>query len=165
MVGQQRIAIIGAGIVGLSTAYALLKQGKHPVTLLEQAAVDHSGGTSHGFSRLLRFEYGPDALYSRMVQLSLERWKELAVVSGRALYTPTGVLVVGSREDGFTCPSYQVARELGLPVTYLTEKECNRRFPQFVVRASNAITYNAEGGILGASSCLQTLRDLVLAMG
>ncbi|HEY6542402.1 MAG TPA: N-methyl-L-tryptophan oxidase [Ktedonobacteraceae bacterium] len=165
MVGQQRITIIGAGIVGLSTAYALLKQGKRPVTLLEQAAVDHSGGTSHGFSRLLRFEYGSDALYSRMVQLSLERWKQLEVASGRALYTSAGVLVIGSREDGFTYSSYKVARELGLPVEYLTEKECNRRFPQFAVQARNAITYNAEGGILHASSCLQTLRDLVLAMG
>src|SRR5579859_6541899 len=151
MVGQQRITIIGAGIVGLSTAYALLKQGKHPVTLLEQAAVDHSGGTSHGFSRLLRFEYGSDALYSRMVQLSLERWKQLEVASGRALYTSAGVLVIGSREDGFTYSSYKVARELGLPVEYLTEKECKRRFPQFAVQARDVITYNAEGGILHAS--------------
>src|SRR5690348_15420807 len=154
MVGQQRITIIGAGIVGLSTAYALLKQGKRPVTLLEQAAVDHAGGTSHGFSRLLRFEYGSDALYSRMVQMSLERWKELAVVSGSALYTPTGVLVAGSKEDGFTCASYAVARELGLSVAWLTKEECNKRFPQFAVEARNAIMYNAEGGILRASTCL-----------
>src|SRR5690348_13016868 len=129
MVGQQRITIIGAGVIGLATAYALLKQGRRPVTLLEQATVDHTGGTSHGFSRLLRFEYGSDAFYSRMVQLSLERWKQLEVVSGCALYTPTGVLVVGSQEDGFTCASYRVAQELGLPVAYLTEKECNRCFP------------------------------------
>lgn len=165
MVGQQRITIIGAGIVGLATAYALLKQGKRPVTLLEQATVDHAGATSHGFSRLLRFEYGLDTLYPHMVQLSLERWKQLEVVSGRALYTPTGVLVVGSQEDGFTCASYKVARALGLPVAYLTEKECNRRFPQFAVRAGAAITYNAEGGILRASSCLQALRGLVQSMG
>lgn len=165
MVGQQRITIIGAGIVGLSAAYALLKQGRRSVTLLEQAAVDHSGGTSHGFSRLLRFEYGAEALYSRMVQLSLARWKQLEAVSRRALYTPSGVLVIGSREDGFTCASYKVARELGLPVDYLTAKECNRRFPQFAVQPHNTITYNAGGGILHASTCLQTLRDLVLAMG
>ncbi len=165
MVVEQRIIIIGAGIIGLSTAYALLKQGKRPVTLLEQAAVDHAGGTSHGFSRLLRFEYGADALYSRMVQLSLERWKQLEAVSGRALYTPAGVLVVGSGEDAFTCASYKVAQELGLPVEYLTEKQCERRFPQFAPSGCDAITYNAEGGILHSSTCLQTLRDLILAMG
>ena len=165
MVGQQRITIIGAGIVGLSAAFALLQEGKRSVTLLEQAAVDHAGGTSHGFSRLLRFEYGADALYSRMVQLSLQRWKQLEAASGRILYTPTGVLVMGSKEDGFTRASYSLARELGLPIDYLTEQECNRRFPQFAVQNHSAITYNTEGGILHASACLQTLRDLVLAMG
>ena len=102
MVVQQRIIIIGAGIVGLSTAYALLKQGERHVTLLEQAAVDHPGGTSHGLSRLLRFEYGSEAHYSRMVQLSLQRWKQLEVAGGRMLYIPTGVLVAGSNEVGFT---------------------------------------------------------------
>lgn len=164
MVARQRIIIIGAGIVGLSTAYALLKQGKRRVILLEQATVDHTGGTSHGFSRLLRFEYGSDAHYSRMVQLSLERWKQLEVAGGRALYIPTGVLVAGSSADGFTCASYTVAREMGLPIEYLSKKQCNKRFPQFATRTFDTITYNAEGGILRASACLQTLRDLVLAM-
>ena len=42
---QQRIVIVGAGIVGLSTAYALLKQGMEHVTVLEQEAVDHRRGT------------------------------------------------------------------------------------------------------------------------
>jgi monomeric sarcosine oxidase len=165
MVVQQRIIIIGAGIVGLSTAYALLKQGKQRVTLLEQATVDHAGGTSHGFSRLLRFEYGSDAHYSRMVQLSLERWKQLEVASGRTLYIPTGVLVASSSEDDFTRASYKVVREMGLPIEYISEEQCNRRFPQFATQTYDAITYNAEGGILRASFCLQTLRDLVLAMG
>ena len=165
MVSQPHIIIIGAGIVGLSTAYALLKQGKQHVTLLEQAFVDHAGGTSHGFSRLLRFEYGGDALYSHMVQLSLARWKQLEMVGRRALYTPTGVLMAGSSDDSFIRSSYQVARGMGLPIAYLSEKLCSKRFPQFATHACDAITYNAEGGILHASACLQTLRDLVLSLG
>ncbi len=165
MVGQQRIVIIGGGITGLSTAYALLKQGKRGIVLLEQAAIDHAGGTSHGFSRLLRFEYGADQLYTSMVQLSLKRWRQLELASKRVLYTPTGVLALSSEEDSFTCASYEAAREIGLPIEYLSEKQCNRRFPQFAVHACDAITYNAEGGVLHASTCLQTLRDLVLEMG
>ncbi|HVB72787.1 MAG TPA: N-methyl-L-tryptophan oxidase [Ktedonobacteraceae bacterium] len=165
MVGHERIIIIGAGIVGLSTAYALLKQGRRRVTLLEQAAIDHPGGTSHGFSRLLRFEYGPDALYSSMVRLSLERWKRLEKAVGCALYTPTGVLLLGCGEDNFIHSSYDVMRGMGLPVEYLDEEQCNKRFPQFGTHARDAIAYNAEGGILHASACLRTLRDLVLDMG
>src|ERR1700719_1575710 len=165
MVAQQRIVIIGAGIVGLSTAYALLKQGQRHVTLLEQAVIDHPGGSSHGSSRLLRFEYGLDPFYSSMVQLSLERWRQLELIARRALYTPTGVLVLGSREDSFTHASYEVARDMGLPIEYLDEAQCNKRFPQFATHAYDAITFNAQGGILHASACLQALRDLVLDMG
>ena len=54
---------------------------------------------------------------------------------------------------------------MGLPVEYLSEKQRKKRFPQFATQTCEAITYNAEGGILRASSCLQTLRELVLAMG
>src|SRR5579863_5628333 len=165
MVGQQHIIIIGAGIVGLSTAYALLKEGKRRVTLLEQAAIDHPGGASHGFSRLLRFEYGPDQLYTAMVQLSLERWKRLELAAMRALYMPTGVLALGSRDDGYTHSSYELARDRGLPIEYLDEAQCNKRFPQFSTHTFDVVTFNADGGILHASACLQTLRDMVLDMG
>src|SRR5260370_30293505 len=89
MVGQQRIVIIGGGIIGLSTAYALLKQGKRGILLLEQAAIDHECGTSHGFSRLLRFEYGCDSLSTSMVQLSLEQWRRLEVAVEATLSSPT----------------------------------------------------------------------------
>ena len=41
-----RIAIIGAGIAGLSAAYDLLKAG-HEVTIYE--ATDHAGGLASGF--------------------------------------------------------------------------------------------------------------------
>jgi monomeric sarcosine oxidase len=165
MEAQQRIAIIGAGIVGLSTAYTLLKQGHRHVTLLEQAVIDHPGGSSHGSSRLLRFEYGLNSFYSSMVQLSLERWKKLELAARRTLYVPTGVLMLGSREDSFTQASYKVACDMGLPIEYLDEARCNKRFPQFATRAHDVIAFNAQGGILRASACLQTLRDLVLDLG
>ncbi len=165
MIDQQHIFIIGAGIVGLSTAYALLKQGKRRVTLLEQATVDHPGGTSHGFSRLLRFEYGSDSFYTGMVKASLDGWEQLERLAIRVLYTPTGVLTLGTKEDGFTHASYEVGRNLELPIEYLGAEQCNRRFPQFGAGAYDAIIYNAQGGVLHASACLQTLRDMVLDMG
>ncbi len=116
MVRQQHIVIVGAGIVGLSTAYALLTQGIRNVTVLEQAAVDHDRSSSHGFSRLLRFEYGSDAFYSNMVSLSLKRWRKLQEIARRTIYTPTGLLVLGNEDDSFTQSSYQIAQRLGLPM-------------------------------------------------
>ena len=52
MMQQQRIVIIGGGIIGLSTAYTLLRSGIEQVTVLEQAVIDHEQASSHGISRI-----------------------------------------------------------------------------------------------------------------
>lgn len=162
---QQRIVIVGAGIVGLSTAYALLTQGFHHVTVLEQEHVDHARSTSHGVSRLLRFEYGAETLYSEMVRLGLARWKQLERTTKHTLYTRTGLLVSGSEQDCFTRSSYVTMRQLGLPVEHLSTQHCQQRFPQFATEPYTMLTYNAEAGILHASTCLHALKERILALG
>lgn len=164
MTYQPQIVIIGAGIVGLSAAYALLEQGMHKVRVLEQAAVNHVRSTSASISRLLRFEYGADAFYSRMVQLSLKLWRDLEQKTQRTLYTPTGLLSLG-REGEEVERARDIALGLGLSSEYLTEQTGRQRFPQFEFKNYNVLTYNTEGGILHASTCLQTLRRAILDLG
>jgi monomeric sarcosine oxidase len=165
VVRQQRVIIIGAGIVGLSTAYALLSQGTHQITILEQAVVDSERATSHGISRLLRFEYGSDIEYSEMVRLSLSKWQQLAMLTRRTLYTRTGLLMFGDQGDVCVEQSFHVMQELGLPVERFSHKRCRERFPQFAIGNTDFISYNAEAGILHASTCLQTLKARILDLG
>ena len=162
---SQQVVIVGAGIVGLSTAYALLRQGVKHVTVLDQAVVDHVRGTSHGLSRLLRFEYGPDVLYSQMVQLSLERWRKMEQIARRVLYTRTGLLALGNEHDNVTRPSYHAMRELGLPIKRLSRVECTQRYPQFDTDMYDLFTYSVDAGLLHASMCLHTLKELILDLG
>ncbi len=165
IVRQQRVVIVGAGIVGLSTAYALLSQGNWQVTVLEQEVVDHRRATSHGVSRLLRFEYGDDAFYSEMVRLSLKRWKALEQRGKRRVYTRTGVLVLGRMDDGYTRPAYRHVRALGLQSEQLSRQQCRLLFPQFATENYDLMTYNQEAGILHASTCLQILKALITDLG
>jgi glycine/D-amino acid oxidase-like deaminating enzyme len=162
---QDHIVIVGAGIVGLSTAFALLQLGMANVTVVEQSAVDHERGASHGTSRLLRFEYGADQFYSEMVQLSLQRWRKLEQMTQRSLYTSTGVLVLGNNTDDFAKNSYDALHNLGYPSESLSRHDCRERFPQFSLWNYDFFTYNGEGGMLHASYCLQTLKDAISQLG
>lgn len=164
MMYQPRIIVIGAGIVGLSTAYALLERGMRNVRVLEQESVDHARSTSASISRLLRFEYGADAFYSRMVKLSLEHWSELAKRTQRRLYTPTGLLSLGVQGDGSEC-AQEITYGLGLASERLTASDCQRRFPQFKIVDYDVLAYNPAGGILHASTCLHALKRAILDLG
>jgi monomeric sarcosine oxidase len=135
------------------------------VIVIEQSTVDHARAASHGISRLLRFEYGADQFYTEMVQVSLQRWRKLEQMTQRSLYTSTGVLVLGSNMDDFAKSSHNVLRNLGYPSESLSRYACKRRFPQFALQGYNFYTYNAEGGILHASYCLQTLKDTIRQLG
>lgn len=134
------------------------------MTVLERATVDHQHSPSRGLSRLLRFEYGPQLHYSRMVQLSLQRWQQLAQRSPRPLYTPTALLTLGHESDGFTQASYHLLHDLSLPIHSITRNTCKRLFPQFHLHNYDLFLYNRQAAILFASRCLQTLRELILAM-
>ncbi|GCE20184.1 FAD-dependent oxidoreductase [Dictyobacter kobayashii] len=162
---QQRVIIVGAGIIGLATAYNLLQQGIHQVTVLEQATVDHGQASSHGASRLLRFEYGNDTFYPEMVHLSLKRWKKLEQHTSQHLYTPTGTLGLGQGQDSFAGQSYQTLRNLGYTPERLNHSEIAKRFPQFRAQSYDFLTYNADAGMLHASLCLQTLRSAIRDLG
>jgi glycine/D-amino acid oxidase-like deaminating enzyme len=74
-------------------------------------------------------------------------------------------LTLARSADHGVMAGYRLARSLGLPVEGLSEDECRRRFPAFATPAFDTFIYNAEGGILHASACLQVLRDQVRAMG
>ena len=164
MAYQPQIVIVGAGIVGLSTAHALLEQGMCKVRVLEQAVVNHARSTSTSISRLLRFEYGTDAFYARMVKISLDLWRSLEQKMQRTLYTSTGLLSLGNEGEGVE-RAREIALGLGLSSERLTAQSSRQRFPQFEFKNYDVLTYNSEGGILHASACLYALKRAILDLG
>jgi len=53
---KAEVVVVGAGIMGSATAYALASQG-HDVLILEQFRVGDAHGSSHGRSRIVRLAY------------------------------------------------------------------------------------------------------------
>src|SRR4051812_11586365 len=70
-----KVAIVGAGVMGCATAWALRERGAE-VTVHEQFGLDHDRGSSHGRTRIFRIAY-PEQFWVRLAQEAYAGWQEL----------------------------------------------------------------------------------------
>ena len=90
---RQRILVVGAGIMGLSTAWALARAGA-AVTVLDQAEIPNQRGSSVDQHRLIRNPYGASRGYTRMIAAAFRAWDMMWRDIGDTLYAPTGTLAL-----------------------------------------------------------------------
>nr|GEU56299.1 probable sarcosine oxidase [Tanacetum cinerariifolium] len=90
---QFDLIIIGAGVMGSSTAYHAAKRGLKTL-LLEQFDLLHYRGSSHGESRTIRAAY-PEAYYLPLVIESEKLWREAETGVGYNVYFKTEHLDLG----------------------------------------------------------------------
>src|SRR5712672_2748399 len=86
--------IVGGGVMGLSTAWALAREG-HDVALFEQAELPNPLASSMDEHRLIRHPYGDHKGYARMIDQAFAAWDLLWTDLGQRLYAATGTLALG----------------------------------------------------------------------
>lgn len=144
------IVVIGAGVVGLATARALTRGGRH-VLVLEQHGVGNDRGSSHGTSRIFRLAYA-DERYVRLAQSALEGWRELEAESGLELIVQTGGLDIGHG----TAAAAQALSACGVSHELLTGRDAAARW-SIAFAADEQVLYQAAGGITRADRALSAL--------
>ena len=69
------VAVIGAGVNGLATGWALRRAGVDAV-VYEQFELGHIRGSSHGRTRIFRLAYPAD-VWVRLAHEALAGWRDL----------------------------------------------------------------------------------------
>jgi len=85
-----KATVVGAGINGCATAWALLKRGVD-VTLVDQFEPGHTRGSSHGRSRIFRLAY-PEPHWVTLAEEALAGWRQLEQETGTTLLELYGLV-------------------------------------------------------------------------
>jgi len=151
-----RVTVVGAGIMGLCTAWALKRRG-HTVTVLDRAQVPNPLGSSVDRSRLLRQPYGAERGYAAMVPDALAAWDRLWEDLGTSLYVPTGTLVLGTGASRWMRDSAETLAALGVAVDRLDRTALGRRYPLIHPEYYDEGFHVDSGGVLLAGRIVELL--------
>src|SRR5213596_2172748 len=146
-----QVAVIGGGVMGLATGWALKRRGLDPV-VYEQFEVGHDRGSSHGRSRIFRLAYAEDE-YVRLAQEALGLWRELEAETGEMLLELYGLVEIVRTLEESTAHTLE---RCGVAWERLDREEAERRYPIRVPEESFAVL-QPEAGIVRADRALVAL--------
>jgi len=158
-----RNVVVGAGAMGSATAYHLARRGE-PVLLIEQFALGHDRGSSHGAARITRHSYA-DVRYARLMPEAFRAWRQLEADAGRNLYLRTGGVSFGPPDSDYVQKVAASLEEIGVPHRRLTGAQLNRVTPAFRVPDDTDAVFEPDAGMLAAARIVRTQIELAREFG
>lgn len=153
--------VIGGGVVGASTADALLRRGQR-VLLIEQFRPGHNRGSSHGDGRIIRFAY-PEPIYVEMAKLAYAAWDALSERTGEHYVIKSGGWDCGPHDSAELAEIEENFVRYGIPYERLSAAESNARFPQFHLPEGSEGIYQEDAGVVRATPAVEGLWRAIAA--
>ncbi|MFO0842613.1 MAG: N-methyl-L-tryptophan oxidase [Gemmataceae bacterium] len=149
------VLVLGLGGMGTAAAWRLAQRGVSVVGL-EQFALGHDRGSSHGHTRIIRQAYYEHPAYVPLVRRAYEGWYDLELASSEHLLTGCPCLTIGPPESELVRGVLRSAEEHHLPVEQLSAGEVVSRFPAFdLSRAGDAVgVVEHTAGFLRVERCV-----------
>jgi sarcosine oxidase len=159
------VAIVGGGIAGLATGWALARDG-HAVTLIDQAAaIPNPLGASGDQHRIIRRGYGTADGYATLLTDAFDAWEALWADLGQRHYVPTGVLSMCQRPGDEADDIHQGYARMGIAHERLSPREAAARFPFLDAGGFREAALTPEGGALLCQRIAAGLLEFLQAHG
>jgi sarcosine oxidase len=158
------VAVVGLGAMGSAALYHLASREQRVIGI-ERATPGHSGGSSHGESRIIRMAYFEHPSYVPLLRKAYENWRALERATGVALMTITGILEAGIPGCDVFERSLESSKLHDLPHEVLTAREINARFPAFTLPPDWKGVLQPDGGFLRPERAIDTHVGAALALG
>lgn len=158
------VIIIGAGVMGSSTAYHATKRGLKTL-LLEQFDFLHHCGSSHGESRTIRLTY-PHHYYYPLVMDSYRLWQEAQAQVGYQIYFKAHHMDMAHHNEPAMRALIDYCRNLQIPFKLLGRQELADKFsgridiPEGWVGLSNE-----HGGVIKPTKAVAMFQTLAYKNG
>jgi monomeric sarcosine oxidase len=159
------ICIIGGGIMGTATAYALSQMSDKKILLVDRYGIGNDYCSSTDINRVFRYSYGNDQYYTKMAVESEVLWKNLMKETGQQLLIPTGLMMLEGEDDNanrFCRSSYDTLKKLRLGASEYTGPELGKHFPQFQAERG---FFDPHGAVLLASRSLEAFASQARSRG
>jgi glycine/D-amino acid oxidase-like deaminating enzyme len=157
-----RFVIVGAGVVGLATAYALVKAGCE-VILMDQEDISNPNSASCDLNRMMRLQYGPQSGYAGLAKRALTSWGKLQNELGVQLYHPTGVCVWPATASTWSAATRSALHRAGVAYRDVSPEIDAGRLIEHTVLGDGI--WVQEGGILLAKKIVAALAAAVARKG
>jgi sarcosine oxidase len=160
---NEKNVIVGAGAMGSATAYQLARRGE-PVLLIEQFALGHDRGSSHGAARITRHSYA-DAAYARLMPEAFRAWRELEAWAGETVYFRTGGVSFSPPNVDYAARVAANLEELGVPHWRSSGKAWNARHRAYSLPGDYDVVFEPDAGMLSAARAVTIMVELARRFG
>ncbi|MFJ6534183.1 FAD-dependent oxidoreductase [Microbacterium sp. NPDC091662] len=144
------IVVVGGGVMGLATAWELVRRGLHPV-VIERFARGHREGASHGATRNFNNAYDEEHYLDLLVR-ARNGWEALGDVDGEPLLRLHGLVTHGHLDIGAVHAGLDAR---GIPSAALSPAEASTRWSG--MRFDGDVLWSSDAGVVRA---VETLREL-----
>lgn len=159
-----RVVIVGAGILGLATSWALHRAGHRPV-LVERGAIPNPLASSVDRHRAIRVTYGAEHGYAVMAVAAFAAWERLWADLGCRHLVETGQLVLGPPDEPWITSSLSSLDRLGVAYEPLDRAKLAGRFPHIRIPAEHRAWFVDKAGALLADRICADLATWLRGQG